>query len=156
MEEDPIFYRKFSEVLEDAIRAFREKRLTDIEYLNQVVAVAESIRTRSGDSVPEKLSNLDVAKAFFGVIKDRLGRFIQDEKIGKELSATAAIQIDKIIREDKIVSWTKNVDVQNRMKNRIEDYLHEVKDKDGLAITFEDIDEILGKCLDIAKRRYSE
>jgi type I restriction enzyme R subunit len=156
MEEDPIFYRKFSEVLEDAIRAFREKRLTDIEYLNQVVAVAESIRTRSGDSVPEKLSNLDVAKAFFGVIKDRLGRCIQDEKIGKELSATAAIQIDKIIREDKIVSWTKNVDVQNRMKNRIEDYLHEVKDKDGLAITFEDIDEILEKCLDIAKRRYSE
>jgi type I restriction enzyme R subunit len=154
MDEDPAFYRKFSEMLEEAIRAFREKRLADKDYLNQVVAVAESIRTRSGDSLPDKLRNQDVAKAFFGVLKDLLGRHCEDAAAGRELSADAAIQIDEIIQEEKIVSWISNPDVQNRMKNRIEDYLHELKDETGLAITFEDIDDILEKCLDIAKRRY--
>lgn len=156
MDEDPAFYRKFSEMLEAAIRAFREKRLADRDYLNQVMEVAESIRTRSGDSLPDKLRNQEVAKAFFGVLKDLLGRHCEDVSAGRELSADAAIEIDEIIQEEKIVSWTSNPDVQNRMKNRIEDYLHELKDETGLAITFEDIDDILEKCLDIAKRRYPE
>lgn len=156
MDEDPAFYRKFSEMLEEAIRAFREKRLADRDYLYQVIEVAESIRTRSGDSLPEKLRNKEVAKAFFGVLRELLGRHSQDVDAGHELSADAAIQIDGIIQDEKIVSWTSNLDVQNRMKNRIEDYLHELKDETGLAITFEDIDDILEKCLDIAKRRYPE
>ena len=35
MEEDPAFYRKFSEMLEDAIRAFRERRLADTRLPGQ-------------------------------------------------------------------------------------------------------------------------
>ena len=53
MDEDPAFYRKFSEMLEEAIRAFREKRLADRDYLARVMEIAESIRTRSGDSLPD-------------------------------------------------------------------------------------------------------
>lgn len=156
MDEDPAFYRKFSEMLEEAIRAFREKRLADRDYLNRVMEVAESIRTRSGDSLPDKLRNQEVAKAFFGVLKDLFGRYCEDASAGRELSADAAVEIDEIIQEEKIVSWTSNPDVQNQMKNRIEDYLHELKDQTGLAITFGDIDDIMEKCLDIAKRRYPE
>jgi type I restriction enzyme R subunit len=156
MDEDPAFYRKFSQMLEDAIRAFREKRLADRDYLKQVMVIAESVRTRSGDSLPEKIRNHDVAKAFFGVLKELLGKHAEDVNCGRELSADAAIQIDQIIQEEKIVSWTTNSDVQNRMKNRIEDYLHDFKDETGLPLTFEEIDDILEKCLDIAKRRYPE
>jgi type I restriction enzyme R subunit len=156
MEEDPAFYRKFSEMLEEAIREFRAQRIADREYLNQVLAVADSVRTRSGDALPEKLQNHEVAKAFFGVIKDLLGRHCANAAAGRELSAFAALAIDEIIQDEKIVSWTTNADVQNQMKNRIEDYLHDLKAETGLAITFEDIDEILDKCLEIAKRRYPE
>ena len=156
MDEDPAFYRKFSEMLDEAIRAFREKRLADRDYLNQVMVVADSVRNRNGDSLPDKLRNHDVAKAFYGVLKDLLGRYCEDAVAGREGAADAAIQIDEIIQEEKIVSWINNADVQNRMKNRIEDYLHEMKNDTGLAITFEDIDDILEKCLNIAKRRYSE
>ena len=47
MDDDPAFFRKFSAMLEDAIRAFREKRLADREYLPKVMEIAESVRTRS-------------------------------------------------------------------------------------------------------------
>ncbi len=156
MDEDPAFYRKFSEMLEEAIRDFRAQRIADRDYLNRVLEVSDSVRTRSGDGLPERLRNHDVAKAFFGVIKDLLGRHCADASAGREVSAEAALRIDAIIREEKIVSWTTNADVQNRMKNRIEDFLHELKEQTGLAITFEDIDDILDKCLEIAKRRYPE
>ena len=41
------------------------------------------------------------------------------------------------------------------MKNQIEDYLHDLKQETGLTLTFEDIDVILERCLDIARRRYA-
>jgi len=44
--------------------------------------------------------------------------------------------------------------VQNRMKNAIDDYLHEVMEEEGFELTYDDIDRILEKCLDIARRRY--
>src|SRR5262249_17455060 len=55
MEEDPAFYRKFSEMLEEAIWAWRDKRLADRDYLKQVLEIAEAIRNRSGDNLPAKL-----------------------------------------------------------------------------------------------------
>jgi hypothetical protein len=39
------------------------------------------------------------------------------------------------------------------MQNDIDDYLHELEDS-GLDLSFDEIDSILEKCLDIARRRY--
>ena len=155
MEDDPAFFRKFSAMLEDAIRAFREKRLADREYLARVMEIAESVRTRSGDSLPEKLRNHEVAKALYGVLSESFRGHVQEAEEGREMSADAAIRVDEIILEERIVSWTSNADVQNRMKNRIEDYLHELKQESGIDLSFEEIDVILEKCLDIARRRYA-
>jgi hypothetical protein len=63
--------------------------------------------------------------------------------------------IDSIVQEYKIVNWTSNTDVQNQMKNAIEDFLHEIEPEDGV-LSFEAIDQLLEKCLDIARRRYAE
>ena len=66
----------------------------------------------------------------------------------------AAETIDRIISQLRIVNWEDNVDVQNKMRNQIEDYLFELKDEHDLDLNFERIDEIMEQCLDIAKARY--
>jgi type I restriction enzyme R subunit len=43
MDEDPTFYKQFSELLEETIRAYREKRLSEREYLNSVVDLASKV-----------------------------------------------------------------------------------------------------------------
>ena len=43
---------------------------------------------------------------------------------------------------------------KTRCKPAIEDYLHELEGT-GLDLSFDEIDLILEKCLDIARRRYS-
>ena len=70
MQKDPAFYRQFSELLEDAIRAFREQRLSDAEYLRKVERIADRVRNRTGDDIPPALAHRDVAKAFFGVLQE--------------------------------------------------------------------------------------
>jgi hypothetical protein len=39
------------------------------------------------------------------------------------------------------------------MRNDIEDILHDLKPAD-VALSFDEIDQILEKCLDVARRRY--
>ena len=155
MEDDPAFYSKFSKMLEDAIQAFRQKRMADADYLAKVSEIADSIRTRRGAGVPPELQNQEVAQAFFGIVKEVFANHQASGLDVSALGASAAQQIDEIIRGRKIVNWTNNTDVQDQMQNAIEDYLHELEGS-GLDLSFDEIDMILEKCLDIARRRYPE
>lgn len=155
MQEDPAFYRKFSEMLEDAIRAFREQRLSDAEYLRAVAEIAEKVRNRTGDDIPEELAHHDVAKAFFGVLQDVLTEYAGDGFDPRTTGSQASLAIDEIIQENRIVNWTNNSDVQKQMMGAIEDYLFELKEQQGIELTFEDIDKILELVLDIARTRYA-
>jgi type I restriction enzyme R subunit len=73
----------------------------------------------------------------------------------RSASTAASLAIDEIIQENRIVNWTNNTDVQNRMMGAIEDYLFEMQEEQGLELTFEDIDRILQMVLDIARTRYA-
>jgi type I restriction enzyme, R subunit len=153
-QEDPAFYKRFSQMLAEAIEVFRQRRLSDAEYLKRVTEIMQSVVNRTGDNVPPKLRQHDVAKAFYGVILETLGKQDMAETRRSEVGAEASLGIDAIIRTVKIVNWETNGDIQNKMRNLIEDYLFELKRKHGVALTFEDIDVIMEQCLDIARVRY--
>ena len=155
MEEDPAFYRRFSELLEEAIRAFRENRLFDAEYLGKVTEIAERVRNRTGDDIPPALAHRDVAKAFFGVLQETLAPHNGDAVEAREIGTAASLAIDDIVQAHRIVHWTRNPDVQNRMKGTVEDYLFELMEREQLKLSFEEIDGILESVLDIALVRYA-
>ncbi len=155
MQEDPAFYRRFSELLEEAIRAFREQRLSDAEYLGKVAKIAERVRNRTGDDIPGELAHRDVAKAFFGVLQEAFAAHSNHAVDARAISTTAGLAIDDIVQAHRIVHWTRNPDVQNRMKGAIEDYLFEIMEQEKLELSFEAIDRILESVLDIARVRYA-
>lgn len=153
MEEDPAFYKKLSELIEETIKGHREKRLNDMLYLNKVKDVLDDLRTKGNEKAPKKLRGLDDAKAYFGVIVDAVKVDANYSLLNEDVLADAAIATDEIINRNKIRDWVYNQDVQNKMKNEIEDRLLALKDKYKLNVTFHDIDNILNDVLMIAKRR---
>jgi type I restriction enzyme R subunit len=153
-QEDPAFYKRFSQMLEEAIEAFRQRRLSDAEYLKRVVEIMQSVVNRTGDDIPASLRQYDIAKAFYGVILETLSKQELEETRRNEIGVEASLGIDERIRRMKIVNWGTNADVQNQMRNLIEDFLFELKNKHGIALTFDDIDAIMEQCLDIARVRY--
>ncbi|QOJ04356.1 MAG: type I restriction endonuclease subunit R [Planctomycetia bacterium] len=151
-EEDPAFYKRFSEMLRDAIEAFRAERIRVAEFLNRTRHIMDCVVTHSGDEAPSALSNSSTAKAYYGCIKDVFDR------IGGEYNRTvecaeAANEIDRIILSRRIVNWTANPDQQNRMRQDVEDFLFELKERSGIPLTFDDIDGIIENCLSIARRQ---
>lgn len=152
MQEDPALYKRFSELLQAAIAAFRAERIKGNEYLQKVTKIMNAVLNRTGDDIPDKLKNHDVAKAYFGSIKETLSRFDKNNVLD-DLVADIALSIDEVIERNRIVNWGSDTDTQNRMRNEIEDLLFELKEQNDLAITFEDIDAIMEQCLDIARVR---
>ena len=155
IQKDPAFYRQFSELLEDAIRAFREQRLSDAEYLRKVEQIAERVRNRTGDDIPAALAHRDVAKAFFGVLQEVFTDRTDQAANARDIGATVSLAIDDIVQEHRIVHWTRNIDVQNRMKGAIEDCLFELMERENIELSFKEIDRILESVLDIARARYA-
>ena len=69
MEEDPAFYEKFSKLIQEAIDAFRAKRISDLEYLNRVTEIKHKIVKREHDDVPEAIKGNENAMAYYGILK---------------------------------------------------------------------------------------
>lgn len=158
-DDDPIFYKKLSELLKEAIAKYskqimdEEERLkNDNAYLNRVTEILTMARTRTGDDIPISILNNEVAKAFYGVVFEKIKKY----DATKDSAAELALKIDKIILDNQYVDWIKNTDLQNKIINDIEDVLFEFKDTNKIDITFDDIDFIIDESMKIAKRRYAK
>jgi type I restriction enzyme R subunit len=149
MEEDPTLYKKLSELIQEAIDAHRAKRLSDAEYLKRMREHLETARTKGASSVPHVLTGREEARAYYGVLKERLSEHLPDE----DTLAAVATRIEDAITQHKVRDWQHNTDAQNRMLNDIDDLFHELRKDTGIRIPYSDLDEVVGKIMNIAKVR---
>lgn len=161
MEEDPAFYKKFSQMLKETIADYEEKRISEAQYLNRVKKIMNNVLTHTDAGIPEALKHKDVAKAFYGLTVASLSDKIQDSAILKEISTQAAIHIDEMIQQavlDKgkpIIDWQYKTNITGKLQIEIGDYLiDEVRDKYHISLSFGELDKIANECIDVAKIRY--
>jgi type I restriction enzyme, R subunit len=156
IEEDPSFYLSFSRILDDVIGAWRLGRISDADCLEQVTNVMNKIRDRLSANLPPELQDNDAAEAFYGVVNDVLGRLKPAPPDARRIATETALKIDRIIRETRVVDWTSKPDIQNEMRNQIDDCLYELKKHRGLDLGFADMDCIIESSINIARTRYAQ
>jgi type I restriction enzyme R subunit len=153
MEKDEAFYKKFSELIEEIIKDFYDGRLTEKEYLEAMQKTRDDLASGYQDGIPDSLQNNPRARAFYGALNEVLNKKL-DKEISKNKVAEAGLEIEEIVNNLIITDWKKNVDIQNRMENQIEDYLIGKRSQLGIEISFDEIDAILIKCLRVAKNNF--
>lgn len=158
MEEDPAFYKQFSEMLEQTIRAYREKRLSEKEYLRKVAEMAGKVARREHDGgIPSSLKGDDDAQAFFGVLNAVLGP--DGKAAGTELDADEIAHVARavlgIIKQHHIVDvWTNDI-ACSAMQNAIDDYFFDVvRDEKGVTLAPEQLDDLQQRIMDLARARF--
>lgn len=156
MEEDPSFYLSFSRILDDVIGAWGLGRISDANCLEQVTNVMNKIRDRLSANLPPELQDNDAAEAFYGVVNDVFGRLKAAPPDARRIATETALKIDRIIRETRVVDWTSKPDIQNEMRNQIDDCLYELKKHRGLDLGFDDMDCIIESSINIARTRYAQ
>jgi type I restriction enzyme R subunit len=154
MDEDPAFYEKFSKLIQQAIDDFKARRISDLDYLNKVSDIRDSVVSKKHDDVPESISGNDEACAYYGVIKPYFMKYEAETQEIESVSAETSLAIQRIIEDHwKVDFWTDD-DAQKSAINDIDDFLYdEVKDKFDMALSLEQMDEIIEKTMQIAKSR---
>lgn len=156
MDEDPAFYRQFSEMLEETIHAYRERRLSEREYLNSIIDLASKVaRKERGLQVPATIRGDDDAQALFGLLDGQLTRQ-EGIMIAAEEAATIAVAVNDIIRSHLIVGIWSNEVAQNKLRNAIDDYFFDtLRDTMEIELPLEQLDELEQRIMDLAKARFS-
>jgi type I restriction enzyme, R subunit len=133
MEEDPAFYKQFSEMLEEAIQDYREKRISEKEYLNNVIELASRMASKDhGREVPESIKGDEDAQAVFGVVEPVLKSAANGRGATDDDTADIGRTIVGIIKEHHIVDVWSNEVAQNNLRNAIDDYFFDVvRDQKG-------------------------
>lgn len=156
MEQDEAFYKKFSELLEQTIRDFREERIDEKKYLERVLDIQNDFSNGYQEGIPESIQNNEKARAFFGAVKECLSDATKATEVStvNEKLAQVGIDIATLVEKSTIRDWKKNIDIQRQIENDIEDYLIARRKDLGFDISFDDIDRILTKALKVAKNNY--
>jgi type I restriction enzyme, R subunit len=154
MAEDPAFYEKFSQLIQQAIEDFRAKRISDLEFLNRAMEYRTKVVTRQHDDIPASLKGNEEAVAYFGVLKPFLAELDLSQEACEGVSAEIALAIQAILdRHWKVQFWDDD-DAQNKVINDIDDYLFdEVKGSMGIEISLEQMDALIEKALNVSRNR---
>ncbi|MEQ9442902.1 MAG: type I restriction endonuclease subunit R [Cyclobacteriaceae bacterium] len=157
LDQDEAFYKKFSELIEETIQEFQEGRLEEQKYLARILELQNEFRTGKQEDLPAVLKGHPKAAVFYRNLQESLANS-EDGEVSEEANqaiAQSGLDIMRIIESAIITDWKKNLDVQRKMENEIEDYLFSKRKAfGGKEITFDEIDLILQKCLKLAKNNY--
>ena len=149
-DEDPAFYRRFSEMLNEVIAEWRAERASDANYLEKVRGLLPKLQSRGQELAPDDFRDRDIARAYFGIVRDVVGNSNGQDQT---FAIRVAKGIDGIIGDSPPVDWTKNDDFINQVRQEIDDLLFDLKDECGMTMTLEEADTVVEKCLAIAEKR---
>ena len=161
MDEDPAFYKKFSQMLKEAIADYEAKRINEAQYLSIVREIMNNVLSHTDADIPEALREKDIAKAFYGLTLESLKEKINDNVVKTEIAIQIALYIDEIImlavldNGHPIIDWQYKTNIIGKLVIEIGDYLiDEVRDKYNIDLSFSEMDEIANNCIEVAKLRY--
>lgn len=156
MDLDPAFYKRFSKMIEETIQAWKEGRISDLQYLETVEGAMHNIRSREDGATPPELRHTKHAAAYFGLIRETANNYYTEAELARLMAVASemSLNIEQIIEKNKIRDWVRNTDIHNKMKSEIEDYLFdEVQAKHNIQIETAMLDEILDNLIELARRR---
>ncbi|MEL6361760.1 MAG: HsdR family type I site-specific deoxyribonuclease [Pseudomonadota bacterium] len=154
MDEDPVFYQRFSTLLEETIRDYRARRLSERDYLTTVMDLAQKVAAKDrGKAFPEKLYGNDDGQAFYGILEGQLET--GSGALRAKETADIALAIIDIVKTHHIVDVWSNDVAQNAMRNAIDDYFFDVlRDQKGISLTVEALDALEQKLMNLARARF--
>ncbi len=155
LDEDPTFYRRFSELLEETIHDYRARRISERDYLNSLLDLAAKVAGKDrGREVPDPIKGNDDGQAFFGILDGTLVG-ADGKPLGTVEAANIALAIIDIVKAHHIVDMWSNDIAQNSLRNAIDDYCFDVlRDEKGIELSDGVMDDLESKIMNLAKARF--
>lgn len=153
-DENPAYYDSFSKRIRDALALYKEKVISEAEYLAKMRTIMEDYHVgKSTVSYPARIKNNVHAQAFFGVLTALFDE-VEDERITPDFVAEVSEEITKIVASHSQVDWTNNKTIHDRISQDIDDLFYKYEKERSLKLSFDLIDKIIDNVKTVALRRF--
>lgn len=152
MDEDPAFYRKLSEMIQETIDAFRAEKVRDEEYLRRIQELRSQFVTRTDSGLPPRLVGRDVAQAYYRVVMEQIDR-LAAQPADRETAAEMALMIEDAVKSRVVVDWQRKPDVRNQMREAMDDGFFRLSQEGKIRLDWDALDEIAAEVDRIARSR---
>ena len=153
-QENPAYYDSFSKRIKDALEQYKEKVISEAEYLAKMRTIMEDYHTgKSTVTYPESIKNNVHAQAFYGVLSAVFDE-AKEAEISPDFAAEIAEEITKIVANHSQVDWTNNKTIHDRISQDIDDLFYDYEKERGLKLSFDTIDKIIENVKTVALRRF--
>lgn len=155
---DPALARKFSEMIEEALQAYAQKRLDDQQLAETLAKITQDmVDGRRDEALPEGVRTDADAAAFYGLIVPYVADLKGAGQEANKLSAEIAVKVKELLLSHRIVRFWANDEALNRFKGALDDYFFdEVGRKMGIKIPVQKLDELQDSLLKTAQRRFPD
>jgi type I restriction enzyme R subunit len=154
MAENPAFYKKLSEMIEQIIKDFINDRYAEAEYLKKMREVHHEMANGGVSDIPHDLVDDPHAAAFHGYL---LTSPLKEVGASDQDIITFAKKVSTIFNKNRIVDLFQRLDTLNKIRLEIDDYIYdELKAAKKLQLTTQHMDEIQDTIMAIAERRMSK
>ncbi|MDJ1472438.1 type I restriction endonuclease subunit R [Xanthocytophaga flava] len=160
MNEDPVYYKKLSELIRQTIEDYHQQRITEAEYLLRAKDFENRFFDDRRDDIPASLKDNPTAIAFYNLATEELKEGLSAKTNKVTIATEIAMGIDNVVKANvfekgfPVIDWQKNNDVKGRIKIGMDDWLFELKDKYVLDVNLTQIDQLIEACLKVAEIKY--
>ena len=155
MDEDPIFYKKLSQLIKETILDYKQSRIDETEYLNKMKDFEERFQSGKQDDVPVIIEGNKIAVAFYNFINAKLFTFLGDRLQNAEIALKIKELIKNITRENNraIVDWKLNKEIEKQIWSELDDYFFSLSLEMDHQIPFDILDDFVEEVIKIAKKQ---
>ncbi|MDC6350469.1 HsdR family type I site-specific deoxyribonuclease [Zeaxanthinibacter sp. PT1] len=158
MEDDPIYYKKLSQLIKETIEAYHQKRIEEAEYLKRARQLEEKFHHGRSDDAPEALKGKEAALAFYNFSKDA---FDEPDLLKTDLHEKVSLTVEEVILKkarqngSMIVGWDEpNKGILGEITIDAGDRVYELLKEHRLDVKWEVIDKLVDDCLKVAVRKF--
>ena len=153
-DENPAYYDTFSKRIKDTLEEYKNRVITEAEYLSKMYAIMEDYRQGTVNiTYPERIKGNVHAQAFYGVVTAILDD-VMDINANIDVVSDISIGITDIIDKHNMVDWQTNRDIHNKIAQDIDDMFYEIETTKGIQVDFDSIDKIIENVITVALRRF--
>ncbi|WP_372756037.1 type I restriction endonuclease subunit R [Labilibaculum sp.] len=157
MQEDPIYYTKFADLIKQTIADYYQKRIDEAEFLKRSKQHEKDFLEGNREDAPKELADNEVALAFYNYSKSV---YKSVELLKTSFHIEMGLVIDQAVKnhiylnDKKIVDWQKNVDITGKINIDASDAIYNLLQKYDVDTNWDDIDLLIEECLKIAIHKY--
>ena len=158
--EDPVFYKRLSEMIKKTIEEYHQQRIDEAEYLARTKAFEDTFFSGRRDNVPVSIKDNPTAIAFYNLASEEIKDALLPKANRLEIAVDIAKGIDEIVKANVfdngklVIDWQKNDDIKGMIRIQIDDLIFDVKLKYDLELDFNHIDQLIAECIKVAETKY--